>query len=545
MRRRGHWLQQPCLSMYAVCHCILMLSRAVAADLRSMLSGKVLVETALGTVVGTNDGSTQSFLGIPYALPPVGDGRWRSPEPVEPWAHKLEAFEFGAECMQSTSRGSHYPVMVWIFGGGFQQGASSHAIYHGNMLAKRDVVVVSLNYRVGALGFMVSVHDGLWGNYGLQDQRLALQWVHDHIENFGGDPDCVTLFGESAGAMSAGLHMHMDGAGTLFHGVIMQSNPLGYKFRSITIANFMGQAVKRGLDCIDLQCMRNEPASEIMHQQEMLLGVPRSVGDFFTWGPVMTDSIHRNLLRRYSRTVQGAVPLMNVTQPLTMWGAATGGTMAEVPVLMGANSHEGQMFVYAAFPVNMPKYVYWGFVLALFKDSAPKVLQQYGEMARQYRGSGDYRPVMSQIIHDYLFRCPLRRTAHLLQDRRDRSENPAGTPPVFVYEFSHPTTVPGFAACNGLACHTAELPYVFEQLEEIRSSYSYASFLARNGTEEAKNGGFQFPGQVDADTKVSRIMAAYWTQFAKGLLDISESPTVHTAVRDCICQFWDELQWRY
>eukprot|EP00611_Tribonema_gayanum_P010578 TRINITY_DN2061_c0_g1_i4.p1 TRINITY_DN2061_c0_g1~~TRINITY_DN2061_c0_g1_i4.p1 ORF type:complete len:502 (-),score=90.03 TRINITY_DN2061_c0_g1_i4:1305-2810(-) len=490
MRRRGHWLQQPCLSMYAVCHCILVLSRAVAADLRSMLSGKVLVETALGTVVGKNDGSTQSFLGIPYALPPVGDGRWRSPEPVEPWAHKLEAFEFGSECMQSTSvseappdrmgedclylnvwapadakRGSHYPVMVWIFGGGFQQGASSHAIYHGNMLAKRDVVVVSLNYRVGALGFMVSVHDGLWGNYGLQDQRLALQWVHDHIENFGGDPDCVTLFGESAGAMSAGLHMHMDGAGTLFHGVIMQSNPLGYKFRSITIANFMGQAVKRGLDCTDLQCMRNEPASEIMHQQEMLLGVPRSVGDFFTWGPVMTDSIHRNLLRRYSRTVQGAVPLMNVTQPLTMWGAATGGTMAEVPVLMGANSHEGQMFVYAAFPVNMPKYVYWGFVLALFKDSAPKVLQQYGELARQYRGSGDYRPVMSQIIHDYLFRCPLRRTAHLLQDRRDRSENPAGTPPVFVYEFSHPTTVPGFAACNGLACHTAELPYVFEQLE--------------------------------------------------------------------------------
>jgi hypothetical protein len=104
-----------------------------------------------------------------------------------------------------------------------------------------------------------------------------------------------------------------------------------------------------------------------------------------------TLQIHRNLLRRYSRQEQGAVPMMNVTQPLTMWGAATGGTQVEVPVLMGVNAHEGQMFVYAAFPVNMPKYVYWGFVLALFKDSAPKVLQQVSGGATSFLCASDAR----------------------------------------------------------------------------------------------------------------------------------------------------------
>ncbi|CAM9920712.1 unnamed protein product [Hapterophycus canaliculatus] len=144
-------------------------------------------------------------------------------------------------------------------------------------LRTSGVVVVSINYRLGALGWMVSVSDNLWGNYGLQDQRLGLEWVHDNVDSFGGDPGRVTLFGESAGAMSIGQHLHMDGAG-----VIMQSNPIGYRFRSVTVANFLGEAVKRGMDCSSLDCLQTEPVSEVMRMQESLMGIPRSVGDFFT-----------------------------------------------------------------------------------------------------------------------------------------------------------------------------------------------------------------------------------------------------------------------
>lgn len=116
-------------------------------------------------------------------------------------------------------------------------GAASRTVYHGHELAKRGVIVVSCNYRVGVMGFMVSKSDGLFGNYGLEDQRMAIQWVHDHIHNFGGDPSRVTLFGESAGAMSIGMHLldqerrgqYQLSKKLLFHGVVLQSNPMGYK----------------------------------------------------------------------------------------------------------------------------------------------------------------------------------------------------------------------------------------------------------------------------------------------------------------------------
>ncbi|CAM9642155.1 unnamed protein product, partial [Ectocarpus sp. 4 AP-2014] len=474
-----------------------------------------------------------------------------------------------------TRKGSKLPVMVWLYGGGFQQGASSHPEYDGRRLAERGIVVVSINYRLGALGWMVSVTDNLWGNYGLQDQRLGLEWVHDNVASFGGDPGRVTLFGESAGAMSIGQHLHMDGAGVLFQQVVMQSNPIGYRFRSVTVANFLGEAMKRGLDCFSLDCLQTEPASEVMRVQESIMGLPRSVGDFFTWGPVITDRNYRRHVGKHSKTwncnayedeseererqesrtvtLNGlgknkktkskktssdggddsssgggdsdggheqkragtaggggggggrerpstsrigpahnyTAPFMNVVQPLEALAAAAehasaarapggrgimnrgrrgrdeGQALPSVPVMLGVNSHEGLMFVHGAFPVTMPKLVYYSFVTALFRTSVIGVLRAYGHLADQCEESGDYRRVMSQIMHDYLFRCPNLRAAQLLQEQNGRDA------PVFVYEFSHPTEVPGFPECSGSSCHTAELPYVFNNVEIIKESYSY------------------------------------------------------------------------
>ena len=200
----------------------------------------VLVETSLGKILGRKEGPVVSFLGIPYAEPPIGKFRFRPSEPKEPWAPIiLKAMNYSADCLQSAlysvgDRGrkdedclylniwypakskdiSPLPVLIWIYGGAFQQGSSSKPEYIGDKLAARGVVVVSCNYRLGALGFLVSTSDGLYGNYGLHDQKLAMQWVQDHISNFGGDPNRVTLFGESAGAMSIGLvyyniHIHI------------------------------------------------------------------------------------------------------------------------------------------------------------------------------------------------------------------------------------------------------------------------------------------------------------------------------------------------
>ena len=260
-----------------------------------------------GQVIGKRMiGGIDFFGGIPYAAPPVGSLRWSPPEPVTPWSpSKLDATQFGPDCWQlvdpvinpgtdtsqmsedclylniytpagaySAASSSSYstlnsnkqnlkPVMVWLHGGAFQMGGARRPEYDGRQLADRGTIVVTINYRLGALGFLVSSSDGLYGNFGLMDQRAALHWVKENIINFGGDPDNVTLFGESAGAVMTVLHLMMENRNIhddntvnqgdvpkrsrskrLFHKAIIQSNPLGLQFRSVVVADFIGEALK-------------------------------------------------------------------------------------------------------------------------------------------------------------------------------------------------------------------------------------------------------------------------------------------------------------
>lgn len=226
----------------------------------------VTVKTSLGDVQGIRRGNVNTFLGIPFAEPPLGKNRFRPPAEKKAWfPEALRAYNFSPECLQSElfagndgkifrdedclylniwqpvkkRKDGLYPVMIWIYGGAFMHGGASKPEYMGNKLAERGVIVVSLNYRLGALGFLVSVADGLFGNYGLDDQKMAVQWVQSNIRHFNGDTKRMTLFGESAGAMSIGLHL-LDQENQLhrhkeykirngFQAIIMQSNPLGYK----------------------------------------------------------------------------------------------------------------------------------------------------------------------------------------------------------------------------------------------------------------------------------------------------------------------------
>ena len=213
------------------------------------------VKTRLGTVEGKDDGKVKAFLGIPYAAPPVGDLRWKAPAPATKWTGVKKATEFGFHCMQGKVFGDmvfhdpggsedcltlnvwvpdkhidpKMPVMVWIYGGGFVAGTTSESRQEGSHLAQQGVIVVSMNYRLGVFGFMV--HPELAkesgynaaGNYGLLDQLAALKWVHDNIAAFGGDPENVTIFGESAGSFSVSAQMASPLAKGLFQKAIGES----------------------------------------------------------------------------------------------------------------------------------------------------------------------------------------------------------------------------------------------------------------------------------------------------------------------------------
>ena len=216
------------------------------------------VKTSSGVVEGKDAGAVNAFLGIPYAAPPVGDLRWKAPVPAAKWEGVRKATEFGSHCMQGNVFGdmvfrdpgnsedcltlnvwipaktalaaaSKLPVMVWIYGGGYQAGGSSEQRQDGSVLAQQGVVVVSMNYRLGIFGFFT--HPELAkesgrntaGNYGLLDQVAALQWVQDNIAAFGGDSGNVTIFGESAGSFSVSALMASPLAKGLFHKAIGES----------------------------------------------------------------------------------------------------------------------------------------------------------------------------------------------------------------------------------------------------------------------------------------------------------------------------------
>src|ERR1700723_2476069 len=218
------------------------------------------IRTEAGSVEGSTstDGKVQIFKGIPYAAPPVGALRWKEPQPVASWQGVREATEFGARCMQGNVFGdmvfrdaapsedclylnvwtpkaspdAKLPVMVWIYGGGFQAGATSEPRQDGEHLAHKGVVVVSMNYRLGIFGFFShpaltkeSPHHAS-GNYGLQDQAAALQWVRKNIAAFGGDPENLTIFGESAGSISVSALMVSPLSKGLIHRAIGESGAL-------------------------------------------------------------------------------------------------------------------------------------------------------------------------------------------------------------------------------------------------------------------------------------------------------------------------------
>ena len=321
---------------------------------------------------GTNT-SLLSYRGIPYAQPPVGNLRWAPPQRRAPWPGVRQATAFGAICPQDgggpgeaedclflniwTPRGAvakdkRLPVMVFFHGGAFVYGAGSLPLYDGSYLAASgNVVVVTLNYRLGSLGFLAVPELGLTGNYGILDQRAALRWVAENIGAFGGDPKQVTIFGESAGAMSVGLHLFgITQNRDRFRAAIMESNPLAVPYPSLLAqVEAKWQAFRlalcfetnQPLDCTyDLAGLRALPLATIeaadgdYNSLTAVLGrlqVPTAIANILPWTPIVDGQIFA-----------GKTLIQN--QPYQGFYAGAAGRASPKPYIIGVNRDEGALF---------------------------------------------------------------------------------------------------------------------------------------------------------------------------------------------------------
>ena len=310
-------------------------------------------KTAQGKIHGKtiNDGKVKAFLGLPYAAPPVGDLRWKAPEPPARWKGARDATRFGARCAQNpvftdmifqdsgssedclylnvyvpadAKAKSKLPVMFWIHGGGYAGGAASEPRHNGDFLPLKGVVLVTINYRLGVFGFFATSElaregDGAAGNYGLMDMIAALRWVNANIAKFGGDPNSVTIFGESAGSFAVSTLMASPMAQGLFEKAIGESGGAFPSAMSLGGKTAEEQA-KDGDEWMDLRGAKSLKELRAMPTSEILAAAAKE------------DTL------RFAPDIDGKV----LTQPVEETYAE--GKQAHVPLLAGWNRDEGHFF---------------------------------------------------------------------------------------------------------------------------------------------------------------------------------------------------------
>lgn len=413
-----------------------------------------IVNTGTGAVRGVVAADHRLFAGIPYAAPPVGPLRWQLPAPARPWQGVRDATHTGSRCIQDTSdlelgrqtsedcltlnvwtppaSERKRAVMVWIHGGAFVSGSSR--IYDSRWLVSRgDVVVVTMNYRLGALGFLAHPSlgpAGAVGNYGLADQQAALRWVHDNIANFGGDPDAVTIAGESAGGMSVCDHLVAPGSAGLFRAAIIQSGPCQAQL-ALPDAEKASVDYARDAGCGDpaaaASCLRALPAEKLRKPLWLF-----RIGDDGLSGPVTGTTV----------------------LPVDPMVAIAAGRDAKVPVLIGSNRDEFTLFVAIQYLRQKPydDAQYPQLLAETFGRDAQAIAARYP--LAQYGGSVPL--AYSAAVTDGAFAC--------VADRI--TEGLAKTGPVFAYEFNDRAAVAP-EALRRLpfpvgASHSLELRYLFD-----------------------------------------------------------------------------------
>jgi para-nitrobenzyl esterase len=439
-------------------------TRAAALGSRS---GAPIVTTDDGAVRGTTAGTVDEFLGIPYAAPPTGNLRWRPPAPPAEWRGVRDTTQFAPSCPQPPSpfappgpfsedclylnvytpnRDADHrllhggdegglPVLVWIHGGGLTEDAGRN--YDGSKLAADGTVVVTINYRLGALGFLAhpalaSRPGGPAGNYGLMDQQAALRWVRDNIAQFGGDPHNVTIAGQSAGGLSVLAQMVSPGSRGLFQKAIIQSGSFALNQQPLADAEAAGEAFAAQAGCPDqtAACLRQLPVSDLVNPN--LVEIPGVVD-----GKVLTEPIGT---------------------------ALAAGRFARVPVLNGTNHDEERLFVSIGLTVSQGTDVLIPEQPVTTDNYQTDIAAALGvPAARAAAIAAEYPPAaypspaaaFSTLVGDASFACPALQIDQLTSQRV----------PTHAYEFNDDNapqlfTRPGLVA--PVATHESELPYLFD-----------------------------------------------------------------------------------
>lgn len=451
--------------------------------------GPKTIVTDNGPVRGVVDDEVRSFRGIPYAAPPVGAARWQPPSAAARWNGLRDATAFAPHCPQNASpfglpsqsedclylnvytpakhseakkgdKPGLSPVMVWLHPGAFLYGEGDD--YDPRGLVKQGAVVVTLNYRLGVLGFMahpaLTSESGTSGNFGLQDQQAALRWVHSNIEAFGGDPANVTIFGESAGAVSVHAHMASPDSAGLFHRAIAQSGGYSLTQPTLAAAEAEGSAFATAVGCAsqDSACLRALPVATLLANQSTspTAYLPKVDGDVL---------------------------------PLSVSSAFATGQFNRVPVIEGSTHDEFRLFVATSFvfkgiPVTAATYP------SLIAAALSVPLSTAQAIATYYYPLAAYPSAavaLGAVGTDAAFACNTRVTARLL----------ARYVPTWVYEFNDPNAPQVFLPPAGFpygAYHGAELSYLFDVRESVAA-----------------------PAFTLAQEQLADSMKLYWTQFAR------------------------------
>ena len=449
-------------------------------------SGQVRIEG--GLITGTTADGVRSFKGIPYAAAPAGDLRWKPPQAVAAWEGVRECNAYGPDCPQApypqaslyysqprkqsedclylnvwtaaTRAGEKRPVMVWIHGGALTRGSGATGVYDGAAFAKKGVVLVTINYRLGPLGYLA--HPELTaespqhssGNYGVLDQIAALKWVQKNIAAFGGDPSSVTIFGESAGSWSVNTLVASPLAKGLFHRAIGESGGsfgpmvrLKEDGKDLQSAEKIGAAFARAAGADSLAALRALPAEKII--------------DVFN-----NDAEGKKF--RTSPNVDGWV------LPDEIRNIFSKGKQNDVPVIVGSNANE---MTSLTVPAMVPKTV---------EQYRKRVEPQYGEMIHEFealypvKSDADVPTAYLDSLRDVTFTLPMRTWARMTATGRSKA---------YLYYFTHAPPNPNSKYLG--AFHAGEIAYVFNNLNR------------------------QNPLMQEGDYKLADMMSSYWVNFAK------------------------------
>jgi carboxylesterase type B len=534
------------------------------------------VNTKAGAVCGSITPSSAAFLGIPYAESTAGQNRWMPPVPKANWKGVLKTTAFSAACPQrdhpdlrqsedclsvnvwtpSAKSSAKLPVLVFIHGGAFQTGSSAdplpsdtkQALYDGAFLSSSQrIVVVTLNYRLGALGFLAGT-GGLKGNFGFMDQQLALSWVRDNIAAFGGDAGRVTISGESAGAMSVGLHLlSAPKSEKLFQNAIMQSNPLGLAYRTVEEAKRSGEYFSTAVGCFyalePMRCLRDQPVGAILKAQgDAMLMLPMlefGAPGVMSWSPVIDGSV-------ITRSPLEGMRVAGIQKPL----------------VLGVNANEGDVFVGMATTNPVDDLMYRAAMGKFFSTARMSELT-----ARYPTQGGDNRAPLAQMITDYFFVCANRFMAATSAGISPVAANPApvttassstanntapttavpssvpspviSRAPVYAYRFNHASNAlslwPKMGLCKGKACHSDELPFTFGNFGASKGINADDQAMKKRMTD--------YWGAFVRGGRPSAANAPQWTPYTKATKTVFEfsKSGVSTKVPASTCDFWDSV----